>query len=306
MDFWDVARLMWRRWYVTAPALLLTILAALVTGLSINPEYQVTGHVAVVGPSVQRESTSTITHVNPWSPEALADASVIRLQGKALADTMEAEGYSSEWGATVTGRLPVIRLEVIASTPEEAQATLQRLLEVIDEEVELRQLEHQVAPEERISTVPYDGGEIVEPVTGKLKRAVIVVIGAGLIFTVGVVVAVDAWLRRKAARRQETAPPSLDWPIAGAKHTPTPPPAVAASASAPVPTAGTPNGGAAAGARASVRVQYTNEPTSPPVPSLPQSEPYAYDDSTIVLPLSNSGFRRTERDLHGSAPEGRP
>jgi hypothetical protein len=215
MDFWDVARLMWRRWYVTLPALLLTGAATVWTGLNTEPDYQVTGHVAVVGPSIQRSETdSAVTHVNPWSNEALADAATIRLQGKALADALEAEGYSGEWSAIVTGRLPVIRLEVVAERPEYAQATLQRLREVIDEEVRNRQAEYNVAPEEQITTVPYDGGETVEAVTGKVRRALIVVLGAGLILTTGLVVAYDAIARKRLARAAERAGVSVDQPAA--------------------------------------------------------------------------------------------
>ena len=52
-------------------------------------------------------------------------------------------------------------------------------------------------PEEQITTVPYDGGESVEAVTGKVKRAIMVVCAAGLILTTGLVVAVDALARRR-------------------------------------------------------------------------------------------------------------
>lgn len=318
MDFWDVAKLMWRRWYVTVPALLLTAAAGIWVAANVEPDYRVTGHIAVVGPAVQRtEADSTVTRVNPWSGEALADAAAIRLQGEALAGELAAEGLTGEWAALVTGRLPVIRLEVVAQQPEQAQATLQRIREVIEQEVRGRQSEYNIPPEEQFSTVDYDGGETVEPVTGKVKRALIVVVGAGLILTVGLVVAFDALVRR---RRAHTQPP----PPSGSSAAAVPPPeqpqpryqyAAAAAGAASVPVAGQPSNGShrpvgqPTRAAQPVQVRYADQPNSDhgyPDPGYadpgyaehldpgydrshqwPVSPAQAPDDSTVVLPLSN-------------------
>jgi capsular polysaccharide biosynthesis protein len=319
------------------PALLLTAIAAFWTSFNVEPDYQVTGHIAVVGPAVQRaEGDAALTPVNPWSAEALADAATIRLQGKPLADTLAAEGYSGGWSAFVTGRLPVIRLEVIAPRPEQAQATMERLREVVDEEVRTRQEEYNVAAEEQISTVPYDGGETVEPVTGKVKRALIVVVGAGLVMTTGAVVAFDAIARRRRAVAEGTPPapvseppavpgsasaPEIAWPepAAGGRARYRYATAETAAAVSGAPGTGPANGhagpgsGPTAGARASshpVRVHYAEQPISSPVsPAAPVSPPATVeplhvgeihlDDSTVVLPLSNAGFVRKPKDDHG-------
>ncbi|MPZ26522.1 MAG: hypothetical protein GEV12_08705 [Micromonosporaceae bacterium] len=327
MDFWDVAKLMWRRWYVTLPALLLILAGAVLTGLTVNPDYQVTGHVALVGPAVQRtEGENTVTRINPWSAEALADAATIRLQGKALADLLKAEGYTGEWSALVTGRLPVIRLEVVAERPEQAQATLQRLREAIDLEVRDRQAEYNVAPEEQVTTVDYDGGETVEAVTGKVKRALIVVVGAGLILTTGLVVAYDAIARRRRTAAEEEA--GQPEPATGADSAEPPRRPryqyATAAGTAAIPVAGQPPNGADAPAQVArtarpVQVRYADQPygdheyadqpygehvyadqpygeqataeqsTGWPVsPAAPPGEAPARppDDSTVVLPLS--------------------
>lgn len=303
MDFWDVAKLMWRRWYVTVPALLLVAITAVGTGVAVEPDYQVTGHIAVLGPSIQRsDTTAAVTRINPWSGEALADAAAIRMQGKPLADELAAEGFSGEWSAVVTGRLPVVRLEVVAEKPEYAQATMQRLREVIDEEVRSRQEEYNVAPEEQISIVSYDGGETVEPVTGKVKRALMVVVAAGLILTMGLVVAFDAIARRRQSKEEEpapdaakaTGPPRARYTYGTGKPT----------ADTPgMPMAGRPNGKESAPSSPRedhpMRVQFADRPSPPtsPAPSPPpsrQAPPDPPDDATIVLPLSRLGSLRPQ------------
>lgn len=307
MDFWDVAKLMWRRWSVTVPALLITVVATVWVAVTVEPDYQVTGHVAVVGPSIQRTAgDSDVTRVNPWSSEALADAATIRLQGKALADELAAEGFGGSWEAGVTGRLPVIRIEVVAERPEYAQATLERLREVIDEEVAGLQAQHNVAPEEQITTVSYDGGESVEPVTGKVKRAIMVVFAAGLIITVGLAVAVDAMARRRQAKGAE---PSAPGPVASEvrpryQFGSQPEKAAATAATfSPGPLAGRTNGqehDATSVLDSPVRVDYSNsnEPTSP----APASAPPIGDDSTIVLPLSYADPLRRQKTQDSELP----
>ena len=306
MDFWDVAKLMWRRWAVTVPALLITVAATIWVAVTVEPDYQVTGHVAVVGPSIQRSAgNSDVTRVNPWSSEALADAAAIRLQGKALADELAAEGFDGSWEAGVTGRLPVIRIEVVAERPEYAQATLERLREVIDEEVSGLQAAHNVPPEERITTVSYDGGESVEPVTGKVKRAIMVVFAAGLIITVGLAVAVDAMARRRQAKRAEQAAPTPGAPEpVRPRYQFGSQPAEKASVSAPPvnsgPHFGRVNGeeqDATSVLESPVRVEYSNEPTSP----APAAPPIG-DDSTIVLPLSYADPLRRQKSQDSELP----
>lgn len=308
MDFWDVAKLMWRRWYVTVPALLLTLAGAIWTGLTVNPDYQVTGHVALVGPAVQRaEGENTLTRINPWSGEALADAATIRLQGKALADLLKAEGFTGEWSALVAGRLPVIRLEVIAERPEQAQATLQRLREAIELEVRDRQAQYNVTPEEQVTTVDYDGGETVEAVTGKVKRALIVVVGAGLILTTGSVIAYDAIARRRRGPHGPAGQPE----VPSGAGTAEPPRAryqyATAAGAATIPVAGPPNGAHApapiARTAQPVQVRYADQPYDEPDYANPEYADQAYDPPYHEPTTAD---RSTGWPVSPAAPSGRP
>lgn len=201
MDFWDMAKLTWRRWYVTLPLLLLTAAAVAMTFQSVDPDYRSTDYIAVLPPVVERSSDEEVTRVNPWSEESLADAAAIRLMGKQVADDFEAAGYDAEWTVEVTGRLPVIRVEVVAPTAEQATAAMEDLLSAVEEEVQGRQASYDIPEGEQITTVRYDEGEILETVTSKLKRALVVVAAIGLILTMAAVVSVDAFARRREAKR---------------------------------------------------------------------------------------------------------
>jgi hypothetical protein len=201
MDFWDLVKVMWRRWYVTAPMLLLTAAAAGYIANTVGPQYQATGHVTVVPPAVQRQAEpGVVSRVNPWNEEALADAARIRLEGKPLEDELAAAGHGGEWAVQITGRLPVITIEVVAATPEEALSTMHLLQAVVEEEVAGRQSDLRLDVDEEFTTVRYDQGESIETTSSRLRRALIAVLGAGVILTTGVVIAFDAVARWRRSR----------------------------------------------------------------------------------------------------------
>jgi capsular polysaccharide biosynthesis protein len=323
MDFWDVAKRMFRRWYLTAPLLLLTAAATAWISTEVGPDYQATSYVAVLPPTLHRnESAREVTQVNPWTVEALADAAAIRLMGGELAEQIKADGYEAEWTVEVTGIVPVLRLDVVAQSPEEASAVTARLLDVIDDEVTELQAEHRLEQGEQITTVRYDDGNAIEVVTTGTKRAMLAVAGAGLIVTMATVVAVDALVRRRRARATVAAvhpgPVRRRYPLAGTLMSATP------ERSHGDPVAGAMNGGmygrAAARGQFPVQMAYTEpakrsssvavadasgeEPAPDQQPAPPDQERPPADreqapdndpvepagpqnDATLILPLSN-------------------
>lgn len=96
MDFADVAKLLWRRWYLTAPLLLLTVVAMVWMALVVKPDYKASGNVTLIPPTEATQAAiGTTQEVNPWEPSALAEATLIRLQSKALADSLAEQGYQA-------------------------------------------------------------------------------------------------------------------------------------------------------------------------------------------------------------------
>ena len=207
MDFADVAKLLWRRWYLTAPLLLLTVIAMVWMALVVKPDYKAIGNVTLIPPTVATQAEIGKTQeVNPWEPSALAEATLIRLQSKALADSLAAEGYRGEWTVTTLDtNAPIISIEVVSPTEEQARVALGALITVVREEVSTKQEAYKLQDGEKITTLPLENSDSVEKVTTKLKRALVVVFGVGLILTIGVAVSVDAVLRRRARRQVESA-----------------------------------------------------------------------------------------------------
>lgn len=336
MDLWDVTKLMWRRWYVTAPMLLVTILAAIWVMTSVGPEYQATGHVAVVPPQELRQAEAgEVARINPWNQEALAHAARIRLEAARLEEEMAAEGYTGRWSVDVTGFIPVLQIEVVAPTTDQAVATMHRLQEVVDAEVADRQAEYGLAEGELFTTVRYDQGESVETTASRLRRALVAVVGAGIILTAGVVLAFDAIVRWRRSRHDPAmagepavAPPGAP---AAEEHRPRYTYGGAGGSSGKQPVTTRPvgaNGGAAPAEvprQVSVRLAAESSRVSSAPPAPANGEPAAapvnggasspdrehpgrdlpgreqpgrdLEDSTIVLPLSNAPWAgRTKRD----------
>jgi hypothetical protein len=208
MDFWDLVRLTWRRWYVTVPMLLLTFAGAGWIIGTVGPEYQATGYVTVVPPTVLRSpEAGEMSQVNPWNEEALADAARIRLEGRSLRDELAAAGFAGEWSVEITGRLPVISVQVVAPTSERALTTMHELQGVVEAEVQAQQAGYDVPEGEQFTTVRYDRGESVETTASRLRRTLVAVVAAGLILTVAVVASYDALARWRLSRRGGGAAP---------------------------------------------------------------------------------------------------
>jgi hypothetical protein len=208
MDLWELTRVLFRRWYISVPMVAISLAAAAWVTASTGPEYEATGHVAVLPPEVQRiAQAGDVVRASPWNEEALAHAAQIRLEAKRLETDLVEHGFHGEWTVSVTGRLPVISVAVVAPSDEQAVATLHRLQAVVEEEVRVRQQGYDVPTEEQYRTVRYDSGESVDTSASSARRALVAAVGAGAVLTVAVVIGFDA-LARLRQRRREPADPT--------------------------------------------------------------------------------------------------
>lgn len=207
MDLWDLTKVMFRRWYLTLPLVVATVAAAVWIVQTRGPDYEATGHVAVLPPAIQRVAGpgETTVRVSPWTQQALAEAARIRLEGGRLRETLAREGYAGEWTVEVTGEVPVVTLVVVGPSARAALGTLHRLQDEIDREVQSLQDTYGVPPEERIQSVRYEAGESVSTSASSLRRAVVAAVAAGLVLTVAVVVSLDGLIRRRRRRREHRA-----------------------------------------------------------------------------------------------------
>jgi capsular polysaccharide biosynthesis protein len=203
MDFWDVAKVLGRRWYVTLPLLALTITSAVVALQVLKPNYQATANVALVGGSVEQQPRDgQAARVNPWQPGSLVSAVQIPLTSKSVHDQLEASGYASEWTVKIAeGDLAVLQIAVVAPTSAQASNTATKIASMIIADVKQRQANLRLQPGELITTQQLEAAPTVEKTSSNIIRAVVVTAGVGLLATIAFAIAIDALLRRRSRRR---------------------------------------------------------------------------------------------------------
>ncbi|MDQ7909618.1 hypothetical protein RB614_34370 [Phytohabitans sp. ZYX-F-186] len=210
MDLWDVTKVLWRHKWVALPLLVLTLVMAYFVSSSVKPDYKTTGHVTLLPPSEQpavdpKKAQSPQT-VSPWNVYSLADALVIYSARADIKRELQGEGLSEEWVASIGGtQLPIVEIEVVASSEQLAKATLARLIDALTAQLERLQSPYGVEGGEAITLEALDSGQNIQVVTSNVKRTLIVVTAIGLVITLSVVLLLDALLRRREVRRRAGA-----------------------------------------------------------------------------------------------------
>lgn len=286
MDLLAISKMMFRRWYVAMPLLVLTVVATLLTTATVKVEYKALGHVLLVPPTVEVRTDQQIRKVNPWNDlgaQSLAQAIVVGLTQKSVADDFVAQGLSKNYKVLVDEEWPIINIEVTGATRQQATSTVQQLFSLINTGVTAQQDRYQVAKNQRFTAQNLDSGNLVTPESGKLKRAVIVVVAVGLILMVSATLGLDAYLRRRARRRMGDA----------ALHTGEPPARTWGAAST---AAALPASGAAAGAAA-----LPASPAAEPVINWVTLAPSTNGNPQPVVNGNRSG-RSTSAGTHPAPP----
>jgi capsular polysaccharide biosynthesis protein len=312
MDLWDVVRLMLRRWVVAVPMLIITVAGTAWVGMTVKPDYTAEGSISLLPPSVEEATVAGKSRtVNPWDTDSLTGAIAVRLRSKALHDSLAAEGYSEVFEAGKDLQFPsVITIKVTAPTEQEATATMKRLLEIVNEEVQRQQTAYRLKPGEEITTTVIDDGSNIQQATGKVKRSLIVVFGVGAILTMTATVCVDGLLRWRARRRQAASEklatqalrlPSLVQSANGSPAEETRPVGV----SIRYRDAAKPTSSQHAEPPATAQPARQESPAlSDATQRIPVPRESVTDDSTIVLPLSNTPWAtKQSRSADGSGTE---
>jgi capsular polysaccharide biosynthesis protein len=209
VDLWDLAKLMWRRWYVMAPMLLLTIGATTWAVATLKPDYTSTGTIILTPPPDKTPlSTAELSSTNTWveqGEDVMAGAVAISVQTKATREEIASHGLPDSYEVIAESRSNILTVTATAPTPELAQQTVQRVQRQIADEVVQMQAPFHPKVGRAIGTLVLDKGDTIEVVTSKIKRAAVVIIGVGVLLTAAVTVLADLWLRRRAARKPREA-----------------------------------------------------------------------------------------------------
>lgn len=244
MDFWDVTKLIFRRWYVAVPLLLISAAATVYTATVVKPDYSLTSYLVLLPPTetaapANGQATPTAAQNNPWIQlglSSLGQAAVYATQDQTFLDELAAQGHSPNFSIAVGYPNPGVTVEVVAGSPQQAQESTELILERYRENVRSLQTSRGVADRDMINITQLDKGVNLKQTGGKVKRAILAVAGLGLLLSAGVTIGVDAELRRRGRK-------SLARRLAMAADAPVSPP----PAGGPVPagSAGVAPGGSA-------------------------------------------------------------
>ena len=215
MDLWDVVKLLWRRWWISLPLVLLTLAMASYVAFGLKPNYKATGHVTLLPPTTTKPEKPEIpSSASPWNVWSASDALVIYAGRADVKKQLAEAGLSEEftvqpfrdqyltWTTVTTSGLPTIEIEAVASTRAAANATLSRLVDVLTSRLADLQAPYGVRAQEGITAEVLDVGQNGEVVTSGIKRGVIAVVGVGLILTTAASMLVDAIARRRSRRTE--------------------------------------------------------------------------------------------------------
>jgi hypothetical protein len=212
---------MLRRWYVAAPFFLATVIAALFVVATVKPDYQATSYVQMIPPTVRPDDvprgTTTASGHNPWADlgqDALGQAAVVIASQPDTARMLAAKGLTPNYTITMDDRSPIVVINATGRTEQQAIETARELAAEVTAQVMAQQTPYGLPQNQLITTRTLGSGETVEAVTTALKRTLIVVVAVGLIFTAAITIGFDAFVRRRARRRQGT-PDAPAWPADG-------------------------------------------------------------------------------------------
>ncbi|GLY05273.1 hypothetical protein [Actinoplanes sp. NBRC 101535] len=205
MDFWDLTKLMFRRWYVSVPALLIAVAVTLFVATRVEPDYVATSYVQLVPPAITPKAAdeTKASARNPWLDLGLASltkAGMIATQDQRNVKALKSAGFSDDFTITQDPQLPILTVEVIGDTEVQSTQTSEQLIKRFTESVAALQDEYGAPGEQMITVRRLDLGDNVEESTSKVKRALIAVAGVGVLLTVALTVAIDAWIRHRRKR----------------------------------------------------------------------------------------------------------
>jgi|HigsolmetaAR206D_1030411.scaffolds.fasta_scaffold01181_7 hypothetical protein len=207
MDLLDLLKLMFRRWYLSAPIVVGTLGAALAFGLAIQPEYKTEAAVLLVPPTTATAPPApgaTPRPGNPWlriGENAMAQAVQIAVSSHDARTKVAAAGGDPDYEVGLVNRSSILTIAVTAPTESSARATVVTVTQLIHDEVAGRQAEYRPNPGEQITTQVLDPGLNIVQSRSNVLRAQVVIVVIGLLLAAVAAVGYDAVLRRRATVR---------------------------------------------------------------------------------------------------------
>ncbi|NUT34660.1 MAG: hypothetical protein HOV79_16480 [Hamadaea sp.] len=207
MDFWDLAKVLFRNWAVAVPMLLLTTGLTVLTFSVVKPNYVATAYVQLVPPAPPvpaKVGEPTRVQVNPWlgqGLQTLGNAAIVTVQETSAVEAMKAAGYTDSFTFEMGGDSPMVKIEAVGKTKEQAAGTADELVSRFSTSVGALQKNERVIDADLIASRRLDRGTNVVKSNSNVKRALVAVFAVGLMLTVAVTVGYDAFRKARARRR---------------------------------------------------------------------------------------------------------
>ncbi|HEX6870458.1 MAG TPA: hypothetical protein VF163_05115 [Micromonosporaceae bacterium] len=203
-----MTKLLFRRWYFSLPMLLVSLVVVFIASQTVKPDYSAKGHVQLIPPVGTTNNLGEQNPIkNPWFDlgyMALGNAAMIDVGSKSVLESLAEDGLTDNVTISMD-RVPLFEVEAVGDSPEQATATVQRVIFLLSQAVEQRQNALKVPKSDTITTLALDDGSDVEVKTSKILRVLIVAGGVGLLLTAAVTIGLDAILRRRASRQEAQA-----------------------------------------------------------------------------------------------------
>lgn len=207
MDIWDSLRLSLRHWKFTLPVLLVGIAGAVILYASTPTVWTSDSTIVLVGPKqterlvdgvVVREDENPFFEASVAMP--LTRVLVYSFEDPERRAAVEAEGLSTDYEMEWDNRQPLITTRVTADTPEVADETALRLIELLADDLAARQ--------EAIDAPPFERATVEVLAVSNPKedfRTPRLFFGAALVVALGATVGA-AFLVERILRRGEEPP----------------------------------------------------------------------------------------------------
>jgi capsular polysaccharide biosynthesis protein len=205
LDFWDLTKVLFRRWMITLPMLLLTAGLTVLAFNAVKPDYISTSYVQLVPPIPQpaKPNQPVVEQRNPWlgqGLQTLGNAAIVTIEDQSVIDHFKATGLSDAYTTEMGSTSPMIKIEVVAKSRQQAEDTADELITRLNISVASLQTAYGVSSVDLITARRLDLGNNVEKSSSNVKRALVAVFGAGLLLSMATTVGIDALLRRRKGR----------------------------------------------------------------------------------------------------------
>lgn len=219
MDLWDLTKVLFRRWYIALPVLLASLAVVMYMASTVKPDYVAKGYLQLIPPSGAAQTNPANPHPrNPWIDlglGSLANAAVVKVVDPAVLVHLVEEGYADSVVVTMPTQSPLLYIEAVGSTPQQATLTVRQIIKELNKDVVAEQARYGVLAEDTITTLTLNDGATPEEKTSKVKRVVAVSAGIGLLITTVGTILVDNLLRRRSRRRSPGPDRRLALPPSG-------------------------------------------------------------------------------------------